>query len=55
MARFTYQALSDTGERVSGAMEGADRSLVMSRLASQGLHPISVREEEEGMGWDKDE
>ena len=50
MARFSYQAVSDSGERVSGAMEGVDRSLVMSRLAAQGLHPITVKEEAEGAG-----
>jgi type II secretory pathway component PulF len=45
MALFQYQAVRDTGERVSGTIEGADRSLVMSRLSGQGLHPIEVREQ----------
>lgn len=45
MPRFSYQAVSDGGERVSGTMEGADRSIVLSRLAGQGLHPIVVKEE----------
>jgi type II secretory pathway component PulF len=45
MALFSYQALRDNGERVAGTIEGADRSLVMSRLAGQGLHPIEVREQ----------
>lgn len=44
MARFSYSAVSDAGERVNGTMEGADRSSVLSRLAGQGLHPISVKE-----------
>jgi type II secretory pathway component PulF len=50
MARFRYQAIRDSGERVTGVIEGADRSLVMSRLSAQGLHPIDVKEqgEEEG-------
>jgi type II secretory pathway component PulF len=45
MALFRYQALKDSGERVEGTIEGADRSLVMSRLSAQGLHPIEVREQ----------
>ncbi len=46
MPRFTYEAVSDGGERVNGTMEGADRSIVLSRLAGQGLHPISVKEDD---------
>jgi type II secretory pathway component PulF len=46
MPRFSYEAVSDGGERVNGTMEGADRSIVLSRLAGQGLHPISVKEED---------
>ncbi len=45
MALFSYQAVRDNGERVSGTIEGADRSLVLSRLSGQGLHPIEVREQ----------
>lgn len=45
MAQFRYQAVKDNGERVTGTIEGPDRSLVMSRLSSQGLHPIDVREQ----------
>lgn len=48
MAQFHYQALKDNGERVTGTIEGADRSLVMSRLSGQGLHPIEVREQDAG-------
>ena len=47
MARFRYQAIRDSGERVTGVIEGADRSLVMSRLSAQGLHPIDVKEQGE--------
>ena len=43
--RFQYQAVRDSGERVTGFIEGVDRSLVMSRLAGQGLHPIEVTED----------
>jgi general secretion pathway protein F len=50
MAQFTYQALRDDGQRVSGTIEGSDRSLVMSRLSSQGLHPIEVREQSADTG-----
>lgn len=50
MAQFRYQAVRDSGERVNGIIEGADRSLVMSRLSAQGLHPIDVREQDAGMG-----
>jgi general secretion pathway protein F len=46
MARFLYQAVRDNGERVTGIIEGPDRSQVMSRLAGQGLHPIAVHEQE---------
>lgn len=45
MALFRYQAIRDNGERVTGTIEGADRSLVMSRLSGQGLHPIEVHEQ----------
>lgn len=47
MARYQYQALRDSGERVSGTIEGADRSLVLSRLMAQGLHPIDVVEQDD--------
>lgn len=51
MARFRYQAIRDSGERVTGFIEGADRSLVLSRLSAQGLHPIDVAEQgAEGAG-----
>lgn len=45
MASFRYSAIRDTGERVVGTIEGADRSLAISRLSDQGLHPIDIREE----------
>lgn len=48
MPQFHYQALKDNGERVAGLIEGADRSLVMSRLSGQGLHPIDVRKQAPG-------
>jgi len=45
MASFRYSAVRDTGERVIGTIEGPDRSLAISRLSEQGLHPIDIREE----------
>jgi len=50
MASFRYLAVRDSGERVSGVIEGADRSLAISRLSDQGLHPIDITEEGEGDG-----
>lgn len=45
MASFRYSAIRDSGERVAGTIEGADRSLAISRLSEQGLHPIDIRED----------
>ncbi len=45
MARFQYVAIRNSGERVSGSMEGRDRALVIGRLSEQGLHPVDVREQ----------
>lgn len=45
MASFRYSAIRDSGERVIGTIEGADRSLAISRLSEQGLHPIDIRED----------
>lgn len=42
MGKFNYLALRDDGQRVSGTMEGNDRSVVIGRLGEQGLHPIDV-------------
>ncbi|MCA3561114.1 MAG: type II secretion system F family protein [Aestuariivirga sp.] len=46
MASFRYSAIRDSGERVAGIIEGADRSLAISRLSEQGLHPIDIREDD---------
>ena len=46
MAKFRYSAIRDSGERVSGEIEGSDRSMVLGRLSEQGLHPIEVRDAE---------
>jgi type II secretory pathway component PulF len=50
MASFRYSAIRDSGEKVIGTIEGADRSLAISRLSEQGLHPIDIREDEQGGG-----
>ena len=46
MANFRYSAIRNDGARVSGAMEGGDRSTVLRRLSEQGLHPIDVESTE---------
>jgi general secretion pathway protein F len=43
MAKFQYSAIRSDGERVSGMIEGSDRSVVIGRLGAQGLHPIDVK------------
>ena len=46
MPKYNYSALRNDGERISGLMEGADRSAVLLRLSGQGHHPIDVSEAE---------
>jgi type II secretory pathway component PulF len=48
MAVYRYRALKDSGEMATGTIEGPDRSLVLSRLSRQGLHPIEVEEQIKG-------
>jgi len=43
MPRFAYSAIRSDGQRVSGVMEGSDRSAVIGRLGEQGLHPVDVQ------------
>jgi general secretion pathway protein F len=43
MPKFQYSAIRGDGERVSGEIEGANRSVVIGRLGEQGLHPIDVK------------
>lgn len=42
MVKFSYLALRDDGQKVSGTIEGSTRSAVIGRLGEQGLHPIDV-------------
>jgi general secretion pathway protein F len=46
MAKFQYSAIRTDGERISGIMEGSDRSAVIRKLSAQGQHPIDVAEAE---------
>jgi general secretion pathway protein F len=46
MPNFHYSAVRNDGERISGVMEGADRSAILLRLSKQGHHPIDVTEAE---------
>src|SRR5258708_7655758 len=46
MANFRYSAMRSDGARITGAMEGTDRSIVLRRLGEQGLHPIDVESSE---------
>jgi type IV pilus assembly protein PilC len=44
MARFSYIATDSKNKSISGSIDATDRSAVMTVLAKQGLHPVSVRE-----------
>lgn len=46
MAKFRYSAVRESGEHVTGEIEGSDRSMVLGRLSEQGLHPIEVKDAE---------
>ena len=43
MVRFQYTALSETGERVSGALEAESEAAVLRLLEDKRLLPVSVR------------
>jgi type IV pilus assembly protein PilC len=45
MASFTYAAVNQKGEHLSGTIDAADRASVIKNLTSQGLQPLSVKEE----------
>jgi type IV pilus assembly protein PilC len=47
---FTYKALRKDGSATSGNVEGVSRESVLSNLAHQGLHPVSVKEAGKGVG-----
>ncbi len=46
MPKYRYSAIRDSGEQVTGEIEGSDRSMVLGRLSEQGLHPVDVKDAE---------
>ncbi len=44
MPTFTYTAVTDKGERLTGTAEASDRSVVVKNLTEKGLKPLSVKE-----------
>ncbi len=49
MARFTYSALTASGEPVSGTMRCAARREALSRIVRKGQHPVSLESVSEGL------
>lgn len=47
MASFTYDAINQKGDRMSGTIDAADRSAAVKTLTTQGLRPLSVKEASE--------
>lgn len=45
MAMFTYNAVNQKGDYSSGSLDASDRAAVIKALSTQGLRPLSVREE----------
>lgn len=46
MAMFTYTAVDTRGQKCSGSIAAANRSAALSEVASKGLTPVSVREQD---------
>ncbi len=44
MATFTYSAINQKGDRVSGTMEASERAAVIKNLTAQNLRPLSIQE-----------
>lgn len=44
MAKFTYTATNSQNKSITGTIETADRSAVISALSKQGLRPTSIKE-----------
>lgn len=44
MPDFLYIATNDENKSINGSIEAADKASVISALAKQGLHPISVKQ-----------
>lgn len=47
MASFTYDAINQKGDRMSGTIDATDRSAAVKTLTTQGLRPLSVKEASE--------
>lgn len=43
MPRFSYEAIDDAGKRVRGQIKSGSRYELLSKIISQGYHPIEVR------------
>lgn len=46
MPRFTYEAMTQTGEVVTGTMEAASNAELVAKLKGSGYYPMSVSEED---------
>jgi len=44
MTQFSYIAISSGGEKISGAVEAIDRSIVLEQIRAQGHLPVDVQE-----------
>lgn len=44
MPTFSYSAVNQKGERITGTIEATERSAVIKNLTSQSLQPLSVKE-----------
>ena len=44
MPNFLYIATNDENKSINGSIEASDKAAVISALAKQGLHPISVKQ-----------
>lgn len=47
MAQFTYQALNSDKATIEGVVEATDRNAAIESLAKQGLHPLSLKAQDE--------
>ena len=44
MAQFTYTAINQKGEKITGRAEGADRGSIAKTIALEGMRPIVIKE-----------
>lgn len=45
MAAFTYRAVNQKGDHISGTVEASDRAAAIKSLSNQNLRPLSIKEE----------